>query len=113
MSRESLSPLYLNIYALVRQVAPGYVTTYGRIAGLVGCSARTVGFALAALPNGGDVPWQRVINARGQVSQRTDGEGNLLQRILLEAEGLCFEPNQRIDLVVYGWDFSEREEPLL
>jgi methylated-DNA-protein-cysteine methyltransferase-like protein len=99
------SPLYQSIYALIRQIPPGYVASYGQVGRLIGCTARTVGFALAALPTGSDVPWQRVINRQGQVSPRTDSEGNVLQRDLLEAEGLHFDQRQRIDLRVHGWEF--------
>ena len=62
---------------------------------------------LAALPVGSDIPWQRVINSQGKVSPRTDGEGNVLQRDLLEAEGLNFGQKSRIDLDKYSWDFPE------
>ena len=113
MIHKSPSPLYRQIYTLIRQIPPGYVTTYGQIGKLIGCTARTVGFALAALPSGSDVPWQRVINSQGKVSQRTDGEGNLLQKDLLETEGLCFDCNLRIDLGAYGWSFPKSDEPLL
>ena len=95
------SLLYQQIYHLVRQIPPGAVSTYGRIGQSVGCNARTVGFAMAALPAGSDVPWQRVINSRGQVSPRRDGEGNLLQQELLMAEGICFDAAGRIDLKRY------------
>jgi methylated-DNA-protein-cysteine methyltransferase related protein len=100
-------PLYQSIYQLVRQVPPGRVTTYGRIARLAGCSARTVGFAMAALPTGNDVPWQRVINRLGRISPRAAGEGNALQRLLLEAEGIRFDAQQRISLTEYGWAFPD------
>lgn len=112
MPAKSPSALYRNIYASVRLVPPGFVTTYGRIAQLSGCSARTVGFALAALPRGSDVPWQRVINRLGAVSPRTDGEGNILQRTLLETEGLAFDAAQRIDLARYGWGFPQEVDAL-
>jgi len=102
-------PLFHQIYVLVRQIPPGHVATYGQVAELIGCTARTVGFAMAALKGGGDVPWQRVINRQGKVSSRVDGEGNLLQRDLLEAEGVYFDPEQQIDLTVFGWDFSEEK----
>ena len=95
------SPLYLQIYALVKQVPAGYVTTYGRIGKLIGCNARTVGFAMAALAPGSDVPWQRVINSQGKVSRRRDGEGNLLQQDLLIAEGVMFDNCGKIDLKKY------------
>ncbi|NOQ42169.1 MAG: cysteine methyltransferase [Desulfuromusa sp.] len=105
MTQTKFSPLYSAIYNLVRQVPPGYVTTYGQIAQLVGCTARTVGFSMAALPFGSDVPWQRVINSQGKISPRTDGEGNILQRDLLEAEGLGFDQKGQVNLNEYGWIF--------
>lgn len=105
MSRTSATSLYPRIYTLVRQVPYGRVTTYGAIARLVGCTARTVGFAMAALPAGHSVPWQRVINSQGRVSPRRDGDGNLVQRLLLEAEGVRFDASGKVDLKVYGWPF--------
>ncbi|RLB75353.1 MAG: cysteine methyltransferase [Deltaproteobacteria bacterium] len=109
MPHKKTSPLYQSIYNLARQVPPGYVTTYGQIARLVSCTARTVGFAMAALPAGNDVPWQRVINSQGKVSPRTDGEGNILQRDLLEAEGLQFDQKGQVSLEKHSWIFMEGE----
>jgi methylated-DNA-protein-cysteine methyltransferase-like protein len=97
--------LYQRIYALVRQVPPGSVTTYGVLAQQAGCTARTVGFAMAALPSGHDVPWHRVINSQGRVSPRADGDGSLIQQLLLEAEGVHFDDRERIDLERFGWNF--------
>ena len=99
-------PLYRQIYALVRQLPPGRVTSYGRIARQVGCTPRTVGFAMAALPAGHDLPWQRVINARGEISPRRNGDGEQIQRLLLENEGVQFSDLGRVDLAVYGWEFA-------
>ncbi len=110
MSQKKASSLYQSIYSLVRQVPPGYVTTYGQIARQVGCTARTVGFAMAALPAGNDVPWQRVINSQGKVSPRIDGEGNILQRDLLEAEGLRFDQKGRVSLDKFGWIFENKRD---
>lgn len=98
----SAIPLYKHIYALVRQIPPGRVTTYGCLARQIGCTARTVGFAMAALPTGHDVPWQRVINSQGQVSPRCNDAGALIQRQLLEAEGVAFDARGRVDLSRYG-----------
>lgn len=107
---EKGSPLYQSIYAVVRRIPAGRVMTYGQIGELVGCTARTVGFAMAALSGGSDVPWQRVINSQGKVSPRTDGEGNVLQRDLLEMEGVAFDRNQRIDLERYRWRIESSAE---
>lgn len=101
--RNPSTPLYSRIHDLVRQVPAGCVTTYGRIARQAGCTARTVGFAMAMLPDGHDVPWQRVVNSQGSVSPRRNGNGDLLQRLLLESEGVRFDDRGRIDLDRYGW----------
>lgn len=99
-------PLYERIYAMVRQIPSGRVTTYGRIAALVGgCTARMVGYAMAALKRGStpDVPWQRVINAKGKISVHGDGIGNAMQRVILEQEGVVFDANDRVDFEQFGW----------
>ena len=96
--------LYDRIYAAIRRVPPGHVSTYGWIAREVGgCGARQVGYALAALPDGSDVPWHRIINSRGQISLRSSSDGDSLQRILLEAEGVGFCHQDRVDLRRFGW----------
>jgi len=106
MHSISPSPLYRQIYHLVRQVPTGRVVTYGQIARQLDCTPRTVGFAMAALPTGYDLPWQRVINIRGEISPRCNGDGEQVQRLLLEEEGVGFDGRGRVDLAVYGWEFT-------
>jgi methylated-DNA-protein-cysteine methyltransferase related protein len=101
-----MEPLYERIYAMVRRIPPGKVTTYGRVAELVGgCTARVVGYAMAALKqvSSPEVPWQRVINAQGKISVHGDGIGTAMQRTLLEEEGVVFDRNGRVDFSVFGW----------
>lgn len=96
--------LYARIYALVRQIPHGRVATYGQVAAMVGrCTARTVGFAMAAVPSGTDVPWHRVINREGRISERRGGNGDIRQRQLLEAEGVYFDREGRVDFARFGW----------
>lgn len=98
------APTYERIYAVVRQIPSGQVATYGQVATIVGgCSARVVGYAMAALPAGSGVPWQRVINLQGKVSPRGAGDGSLRQRHLLEAEGVSFDSQERVDFATVGW----------
>ena len=112
MAEEKIDSLYQRIYRLIQQIPSGYVCSYGQIGQQLGCTARTVGFALAALPVRNNVPWQRVVNSQGKVSPRANGYGNVLQRDLLESEGVSFDEKQRIDLSVYGWTFLEETECL-
>jgi methylated-DNA-protein-cysteine methyltransferase-like protein len=106
LSDQSLknAPLYQRIYAVVRQIPAGQVATYGQIAQIVGgCSAQMIGFALAALDDGMDVPWQRVINRQGKISLRDGGVGSARQRQLLEAEGIRFDTEHKVDFAQVGW----------
>ena len=97
-------PLYQRIYAVVRRVPVGRVTTYGHVARVVGgCSAQMIGFAMAALRPESDVPWQRVINAKGKVSPRGGGPGAMFQRELLEEEGVLIDADGRVDFDRFGW----------
>lgn len=98
------SPLHLRIYAVVRQIPPGRVATYGQIAAIVGdCTPRMVGYAMAAVPPGSNVPWHRVINAQGKISLRADGGGAVEQRARLEAEGIHFDAEGRVNLRRVQW----------
>lgn len=101
---------YRRIYAVVRRIPRGRVASYGQVATLAGLPgrARQVGYAMYALPRGTDVPWQRVINARGMVSRRGIAGADLSQRILLEREGVRFGPGARIPLEVFGWKPGRR-----
>ncbi len=102
----------LAVWEIVKKIPPGKVTTYGRIAGLIpapedvgaeeykAVGARWVGGAMAACPD--EVPWQRVINAQGKISERRGG-GTIRQRQLLEEEGVEFDDHDRVDLNKYGW----------
>ena len=97
-------PMYERIYAVVRQIPPGKVSTYGDIASIVGdCTARMVGYAMAAADAHGDVPWHRVINAKGMISPRGDGGGEEMQRARLGEEGIHFSGEDKVDLKRLRW----------
>jgi methylated-DNA-protein-cysteine methyltransferase-like protein len=99
----------IRVWELVRKVPSGKVATYGQIALMLpppagvdfesyrAFSPRWVGGAMAACPD--DVPWQRVINSQGKISERP---GAQKQRLLLEQEGIVFVKD-KIDLKKYGW----------
>jgi methylated-DNA-protein-cysteine methyltransferase-like protein len=101
-----MSRFFHQVYRVVRLIPPGKVATYGQIAELLGHprAARTVGWALHALPEDSDVPWHRVINARGRISTSCREHGAGVQRRCLEAEGVVFGPDARVDLKIYRWE---------
>ena len=102
---------YARIYAVVRRVPHGRVTTYGavaRIAGLPG-HARQVGYALSALPAGTSVPWHRVINAQGRLSlERVGSSSGTTQRIRLVREGVVVNAAGKVSLARFGWRVKNR-----
>jgi len=96
---------YQRIYAVVRRIPEGRVATYGQVASLAGLAghARQVGYALHALPDGTAVPWHRVVNANGGISLRSMPGGELVQRGLLEREGIRLDPRGRVPLARVRW----------
>ena len=95
------------IHAVVARIPYGRVATYGQVAVLAGLPrrARLVGHAMRELPDGSNLPWQRVINAAGRVSRRSGlGVEEGYQRHLLEEEGVVFDERGRVDLDRFGWD---------
>lgn len=97
---------YRRIYAVVKRIPEGKVATYGQVAALAGLAghARQVGYALHSLTEGANVPWQRVINAKGEVSPRAVAGWDGYQRHLLEEEGVHFDARGRVDLAVDRWE---------
>jgi len=93
------------VYRVVRRIPAGRVATYGQVATLAGMpgAARQVGWALHALDDDDDVPWHRVINARGEISSRGLREIEDLQRSLLESDGVDLDSKGRVDLARYSW----------
>lgn len=94
------------ICAVIRRIPRGWVATYGQVATMAGMPrrARLVGRVLQQLGSKTDVPWHRVVNARGEVSfSLSRNGGDVLQQRLLEKEGLAFDDNGRLDLERSRW----------
>ena len=89
---------------VVREVPTGRVATYGQVsARVIGTTPRMVGFALAGLPEGSDVPWHRIVNASGRISLPEESASHAEQRRRLGAEGVRFNDNGAVDLDAHGW----------
>jgi methylated-DNA-protein-cysteine methyltransferase related protein len=97
---------YQVIYDVVRKIPVGKVLTYGQVAELAGLygKARLAGYALFRVELESDIPWQRVVNAKGEISySEARCGGDYLQKTLLEQEGIEFKANNCIDLKKYRW----------
>lgn len=101
--------VFARIYALLATVPPGRVVSYGELARAVGMrqGARVVGWAMRSCPE--DLPWHRVVNARGEISRRATEEHEELQRAMLEDERVAFGAHDRIDMRTFGWRFDTTE----
>lgn len=94
-----------DVYAVVRLVPHGRVTSYGAIAAYLGAkkSARMVGWAMNnahALPG---VPAHRVVNRNGLLTgKHFFGAPDAMQQ-LLEAEGIAVENDQVRDFERLFW----------
>ncbi len=101
---------WTDIYQVVKAIPEGCVATYGQVAKLAGRPghARQVGYALAA-PSTEDLPWHRVINARGEISLPDLGGRKGLQRALLEDDGVEFDSRGRVDLKRFRWKPEEKD----
>ena len=95
---------FASVYALVAQIPPGFVASYGQLARMLGAprAARQVGWAMRRCPE--ELPWHRVVKADGSIA---GGGQSKLRRALLEGEGVPFLPDGRVD-----WKaLRERKKP--
>ncbi len=105
---------YTQVYLVAQQIPKGKVTSYGRIAQMLGRphAARAVGYALSALKDAqssdrftsATVPWQRIVNSAGRISIRHREVTASKQAMLLRAEGVEVDENGRINLDIYLWE---------
>ena len=93
------------VYALVRQIPYGKVTSYGAIAKALGAarSARMVGWAMNASHALEDVPAHRVVNRNGLLTGKMHFDGTNLMQQLLENEGIVVVDNQIVDFKKHFW----------
>lgn len=99
-----MSPYTERVIAVIRSVPEGTVMTYGQVARLAGSarSARQVVRILHSLSAKHQLPWHRIINAKGEI-RNSDDESVELQHFLLRAEGVLPGPDGRISLEQYQY----------
>jgi methylated-DNA-protein-cysteine methyltransferase-like protein len=94
------------VCSVIRRIPKGWVATYGQVAAMAGLPrrARLVGSILQHLDPNTDVPWHRVVNAKGEISwSGSRNGGDARQRVLLEKEGIEFNSNNGFDLERFRW----------
>jgi len=104
------------VYSAIQEIPYGKVSTYAHIARLIGTPQRPrqVGVCLKHLSSDpthrfhdANVPWQRVISAKGSISPRGHPSGAANQAQALRAEGVTVTRTAigefKIDFGEYGW----------
>lgn len=94
-----MKPYTLRVIEIIREIPKGRVMTYGQIAELAGSPRRSrqVVRILHALSDRFDLPWHRVVNAKGEIAIK-DEESHSMQILYLRDEGIELDENGRIDL---------------
>jgi methylated-DNA-protein-cysteine methyltransferase-like protein len=92
------------VYALVCCIPHGKALGYGGVASLIGRAgaARQVGYALAALPPGTEVPWWRVTRSDGSIALAGDPNRGPVQVTRLQGEGFSVQEH-RFDMRAHKW----------
>ena len=100
------SEFYERVYAVVRLIPYGRVSSYGVIASFLGSAgaARTVGYAMNASHNKPDVPAHRVVNRKGLLTGKHHFGGSAVMEDLLRSEGIEVEGDQILDFENHFWD---------
>ncbi len=90
----------------IRQIPRGKVATYGQVAAAAGYPLYHRHVAQLLRRGHGNLPWQRVVGAGGEIKLKY--EAGLEQRTRLEMEGVRFR-GQRIDMSEHQWRFRTWE----
>jgi methylated-DNA-protein-cysteine methyltransferase-like protein len=96
--------LLARTFRLVQACPIGRVTTYSWLAKSIGYprGARMVGWFMNEASE--DIPAQRVLNSKGELSGSWAFGSPTHMQQLLESDGVSFLEDGRVDLKVYGWD---------
>ncbi|MFP3357140.1 MGMT family protein [Planococcus citreus] len=97
-----MQPFTKKAIEVMKSIPKGKVMSYGQVARTAGSprSARQVARILHSMSETQDIPWHRIVNAKGEIAIK-DGEGRFTQKLLLEEEGLCFEEEGKVALSRY------------
>ena len=107
MTQESI--FKQKVIEIVRMVPSGRVVSYGQVALYAGLprAAREVGWVLNGTEGKVYLPWWRVLNNKGYISiAGTKFHDKMLQKKLLEGEGIVIKDDFTLDIEKYRFVFS-------
>lgn len=105
-----MTPFTERAIAIMKSIPAGQVMTYGQVAELAGNkrAARQIVRILHSMSKKHDIPWHRIINAKGEIGIK-DEEGKFTQKEKLTAEGITVMHNGKVNLVAYCYYPEKRE----
>jgi methylated-DNA-protein-cysteine methyltransferase-like protein len=112
---EQTKDFFQQVYAVVRLIPRGRVTSYGSIAKALGTpkSSRMVGWAMNASHKLPDVPAHRVVNRIGLLTGKMHFETPSKMQELLEEEGVEIVKDRVIHFKDLFWDVQDEMEKLM
>lgn len=93
------------VLKIVKLIPRGKIVSFGQIGNMINVNPRIVGFILTGMKKSemSVYPWHRVVNRNGFISASKLGEKGILQKKLLEMEGLKIDGFQIIEPDKYWW----------
>jgi len=103
-----MNPFTEKTIKIIKSIPAGKIMTYGQIAAEAGSprGARQVVRILHSMSEKHQLPWHRVVNAKGEIAIK-DEETHFLQITLLRKEGIAVDENHRINVEQYRYDFIQ------
>lgn len=108
--RSSLQPFTKRVFDIIKAIPEGTVMTYGQVARHAGSprGARQVVRILHSMSKAHQLPWHRIVNARGEIALQ-DPESKLMQELFLRDEGVELAHDGRVDLGKYRYEPGDPE----
>ena len=106
---EKHADFFHNVFAIVRLIPTGCVTSYGSIAKALGTpkSSRMVGWAMNASHQHKGVPAHRVVNRNGMLTGKMHFNPPESMQEQLENEGIQVKDDKIINFAAHFWDPQE------
>ncbi|WP_033827095.1 MGMT family protein [Bacillus andreraoultii] len=98
------------VVEIIQSIPKGKMMTYGQIARIAGNprAARQVARILHSMSQKYNLPWHRVVNAKGEIVIKDD-ESRFVQRALLEKEGVTVKNERYVSIDEYRYDYQKFE----
>jgi len=93
-----VTPFTEEVVRVLKSIPEGVVVTYGQVARMAGSprAARQVVRILHSMSEKHDLPWHRVVNAKGEINVPSE-EAKVEQRRRLQEEGILLTEDGRVD----------------